>query len=155
MEKSSSLAQILKEFESFSQNHSLFSSYNKDKWSIEVISYLFYDLAIQILTEEASDSVLVLSEKLKNWVESYLKPSLQDFDSAYDVLGGKILAEYCSQQVIFKHWSLKRIDQELEKISNIQKTADTESPDSFDITGTILGYLKQSEETTLEMAGES
>lgn len=155
LEKSSSLAQILKEFESFSQDHSLFSSYNKDKWSIEVISYLFYDLAIQILTEEASDSVLVLSEKLKNWVESYLKPSLQDFDSAYDVLGGKILAEYCSQQVIFKHWSLKRIDQELEKISNIQKVADEESADSFDITGTILGYLEQSEETALEVAGES
>ena len=99
--------------------------------------------------------LLVLSEKLKNWIESYLKPSLQDFYSAYDVLGGKILAEYSFQGVIFKDWSLKRIDQELEKISNIQKTADTESPDSFDITGTILGYLKQSEETTLEMAGES
>jgi hypothetical protein len=155
LEKSSSLAQILKEFESFSQNHSLFSSYNKDQWSIEVISHLFRDLAMQILTEEASDSVLVLSEKLKNWVESYLKPSLQDFDAAYEVLGSKILTEYSSQQVIFKHWSLKRIDQELEKISNIQKTADTESPDSFDITGTILGYLEQSEETTLEVAGES
>jgi len=155
LEKSSSLAQILKEFESFSQDHSLFSSYNKDKWSIEVISYLFYDLAIQILTEEASDSVLVLSEKLKNWVESYLKPSLQDFDSAYEVLGSKILDEYSSQQVIFKCWSQERINKELEKISNIQKIADTESPDSFDITGTILGYLEQSEETTLEVAGES
>jgi len=155
LEKSSSLAQILKEFESFSQNHSLFSSYNKDQWSIEVISHLFQDLAMQILTEEASDSVLVLSEKLKNWVESYLKPSLQDFDSAYEVLGSKILTEYSSQQVIFKCWSQERINKELEKISNIQKIADTESPDSFDITGTILGYLEQSEETTLEVAGES
>jgi hypothetical protein len=154
LEKSSSLAQILKEFESSSQNHSLFSLYNKDQWSIEVISHLFQDLAMQILTEKASDSVLVLSEKLKNWVESYLKPSLQDFDSAYEVLGSKILDEYSSQSEIFKNWSLKRIDQELEKISNIQKIADEESTDSFDITGTILGYLEP-EEATLEVAGES
>jgi hypothetical protein len=119
LEKLSSLAQILKEFEPLSQKHSLFSSYNKHEWSGEVISHLFQDLAMQILTGEASDSVLVLSEKLKNWVESYLKPSLQDFDSAYEVLGGKILTEYNSQTKFFKYWSLKRIDQELEKISNI------------------------------------
>jgi hypothetical protein len=155
LEKSSSLTQILKEFEPLSQKHSLFSCYNKDKWSKEVISHLFEDLADQILTGEASESVLVLSEKLNNWVKDYLKQEIQDFDAAYEVLGSKILTEYSSQQVIFKHWSLKRIDQELEKISNIQKTADTESPDSFDITGTILGYLEQSEETTLEVAGES
>lgn len=39
---------------------------------------------------------------------------------------------------------------------NIQKIADEESSaDSFDITGTILGYLEQPEETALEVAGES
>ena len=107
------------------------------------------------MTGEASESVLVLSEKLNNWVKDYLKQEIHDFDSAYEVLGSKILTEYSSQQVIFKCWSQERINKELEKISNIQKIADTESPDSFDITGTILGYLEQSEETTLEVAGES
>ncbi|WPX98409.1 hypothetical protein Megpolyxen_00237 [Candidatus Megaera polyxenophila] len=155
LEKLSSLAQILKEFEPLSQKHSLFSSYNKHEWSGEVISHLFQDLAMQILTGEASDSVLVLSEKLKNWVQSYLKPSLQDFDAAYEVLGSKILTEYSSQPKLFKYWSQERINKELEKISNIQKIADQESTDSFDITGTILGYLEQPEETALEVAGES
>lgn len=155
LEKSSSLAQILKEFESSSQNHSLFSLYNKDQWSIEVISHLFQDLATRILTGEDSETVLVLSEKLNNWVTSYLKQPFQDFDSAYKVLGSKILTEYSSQPKFFKNWSQERIDKELEKISNIQKIADEESTDSFDITGTILGYLEQPEETALEVAGES
>jgi hypothetical protein len=154
LEKSSSLAQILKQFEPLSQKHSLFSRYNKDKWSIEVISHLFQDLAEQILTGEASKSILVLSEKLNNWVKDYLKQEIQDFDAAYEVLGSKILTEYSSQPKLFKYWSQERINKELEKISNIQKIADQESTDSFDITGTILGYLGE-EETALEVAGES
>ena len=152
--KSSSLAHILKQFEPLSQQHSLFSCYDKDKWSREIISHLFEDLAEQILTGKASKSVLVLSEKLNNWVKDYLKQEIHDFDSAYEVLGSKILTEYSSQRVIFKHWSQKRIDKELETISSLQKIADEESTDSFDITGTIVGYL-ESEEPTLEVVGES
>jgi hypothetical protein len=156
LEESSSLAQILKEFEPVSQKHKLFYSYYKDQWSCEIISHLFQDLAEQILTGKASKSVLVLSEKLNNWVKDYLKQEIHDFDSAYEVLGSKILTEYSSQRVIFKHWSQKRIDKELETISSLQKIADQESTstDSFDITGTILSYLEP-EEPTLEVAGES
>jgi hypothetical protein len=156
LEESSSLAQILKEFEPVSQKHKLFYSYDKDQWSCEIISHLFQDLAEQILTGKASKSVLVLSEKLNNWVKDYLKQEIHDFDSAYEVLGSKILTEYSSQQVIFKHWSQKRIDEELETISSLQKIADQESTstDSFDITGTILSYLEP-EEPTLEVVGES
>lgn len=156
LEESSSLAQILKEFEPVSQKHKLFYSYDKDQWSCEIISHLFQDLAEQILTGKASKSVLVLSEKLNNWVKDYLKQEIHDFDSAYEVLGSKILTEYSSQRVIFKHWSQKRIDKELETISSLQKIADQESTstDSFDITGTILSYLEP-EEPTLEVAGES
>ncbi|MCC8461404.1 MAG: hypothetical protein LN545_05405 [Candidatus Megaira endosymbiont of Carteria cerasiformis] len=155
LEKSSSLAQILKQFEPLSQQHTLFS-YKKDAWSREIISHLFEDLAEQILTGKASKSILVLSEKLNNWVKDYLKQEIHDFDSAYEVLGSKILDEYSSQQVIFKHWSQKRIDKELETISSLQKIADQESTstDSFDITGTILSYLEP-EEPTLEVVGES
>jgi predicted transcriptional regulator len=151
--KSSSLAQILKQFEPLSQQHTLFS-YNKDAWSSEIISHLFQDLAEQILTGKASKSILVLSEKLSNWVKDYLKQEIHDFDSAYEVLGSKILTEYSSQQVIFKNWSEARIHQELETISSLQKIADEESTGGFDITGTILGYLEP-EETALEVAGES
>jgi hypothetical protein len=156
LEESSSLAQILKEFEPVSQKHKLFYSYDKDQWSCEIISHLFQDLAEQILTGKASKSVLVLSEKLNNWVKDYLKQEIHDFDSAYEVLGSKILTEYSSQRVIFKHWSQKRIDEELETISSLQKIADQESTstDSFDITGTILSYLEP-EEPTLEVVGES
>lgn len=154
LEESSSLAQILKEFEPLLQKHFLFSCYDKSKWSLEVISYLFQNLAEEILSGKASESVLALSEKLNNWVESYLKPTLQDFDSAYDVLGGKLLTEYSSQQVIFKHWSQERINKELEKISNLQKVADQQTTDSLDITGTILGYLAP-EEIPLEVVGEN
>lgn len=58
--------------------------------------------------------------------------------------------------MIFKHWSQKRIDEELETISSLQKIADQESTstDSFDITGTILSYLEP-EGPTLEVVGES
>jgi hypothetical protein len=154
LEESSSLAQILKEFEPVSQKHKLFYSYYKDQWSCEIISHLFQDLAEQILTGKASKSVLVLSEKLNNWVKDYLKQEIHDFDSAYEVLGSKILDEYSSQQVIFKNWSEARIHQELETISSLQKIADEESTGGFDITGTILGYLEP-EETALEVAGES
>nr|MBP9778780.1 hypothetical protein [Rickettsiaceae bacterium] len=88
--------------------------------------------------------------------KDYLKQEIHDFDSAYEVLGSKILTEYSSQRVIFKHWSQKRIDEELETISSLQKIADQESTstDSFDITGTILSYLEP-EEPTLEVVGES
>ena len=106
------------------------------------------------MTGEASESVLVLSEKLNNWVKDYLKQEIQDFDAAYEVLGSKILTKYSSQPKFFKYWSQERINKELEKISNVQKIADQESTDSFDITGTILGYLGE-EETALEVAGES
>ncbi len=146
--KSSSLAQILKQFEPLSQQHTLFS-YNKDAWSREIISHLFQDLAEQILTGKASKYILLLSEKLSNWVKDYLKQEIHDFDSAYEVLGSKILDEYSSQQVIFKNWSEARIHQELETISSLQKIADEESTGGFDITGTILGYLEP-EETALE-----
>jgi len=83
------------------------------------------------------------------WVKNYLKQEIQVFDSAYEVLGSKILTEYSSQAKFFKNWSQERIDKELEKISNIQKIAEEKSTDSFDITGTILGYLEP-EETALE-----
>jgi hypothetical protein len=149
------LSQILNELVLIPQQHKLFSYYDKDKWNVEVIPHLFQDLATRILTGEDSETVLVLSEKLNNWVTSYLKQPFQDFDSAYKVLGSKILTEYSSQPKFFKNWSQERIDKELEKISNIQKIADEESTDSFDITGTILGYLEQPEETALEVAGES
>lgn len=56
--------------------------------------------------------------------------------------------------MIFKNWSEKRIGEELETISSLQKIADEESTDSFDITGTIVGYL-ESEEPTLQVVGES
>ena len=153
-EKSYSLAQILEEFKPLWHKHSLFSCYDKDKWSTEIISHLFEDLAKQILTGEASKSILVLSEKLNNWLKDYLKQEIQDFDSAYEVLGSKILTEYSSQRVIFKYWSQERINKELETISSLQKIADEESTGGFDITGTILGYLEP-EETALEVAGES
>lgn len=158
LSQASYLSQILNELvllPQLPQQHKLFSCYDKVKWKVEVIPHLFQDLATQILTGEASESVLVLSEKLSNWVKGYLKQEIHDLDSAYEVLGSKALDEYSSQSEMFKNWSLKRIDQELEKISNIQKIADEESTDSFDITGTILGYLEQPEETALEVAGES
>jgi predicted aminopeptidase len=78
-EASLSLNNILEGFETTSSKHSLFSYYSKDKRNTEIISHLFEDLAREILSGEASESVLVLSEKLKNWVESYLKPLLQNF----------------------------------------------------------------------------
>jgi hypothetical protein len=71
LSQASYLSQILNELVLLPQQHKLFSCYDKVKWNVEVISHLFQDLAMQILTEKASDSVLVLSEKLKNWVESY------------------------------------------------------------------------------------
>lgn len=55
---------------------------------------------------------------------------------------------------MFNDWSKERINKELEKISNIQKNVDRDSPYSFDITGTILGYLEPAE-TVLEVVGES